>query len=69
MSNELLAEMRTELTNGHTKEAMALAADVGQNLEKIIHHGKRADAIVKGMPQHSRASTGKKELTDITVLA
>lgn len=69
VSNELLAEMRTELTNGHTKEAMALAADVGQNLEKIIHHGKRADAIVKGMLQHSRASTGKKELTDINALA
>src|SRR5213079_1458759 len=32
------------------------------------HHGKRADAIVKGMLQHSRASTGKKEPTDINAL-
>jgi two-component system NtrC family sensor kinase len=43
--------------------------DVKQNLEKIIHHGKRADAIVKGMLQHSRVSTGQKELTDINALA
>jgi len=39
------------------------------NEEKILHHGKRADAIVKGMLQHSRASTGKKEPTDISALA
>ncbi len=40
-----------------------------QNLDRINHHGKRADAIVKGMLQHSQASTGKKELTDINALA
>ncbi|MEJ7674906.1 MAG: hypothetical protein WKF59_19960 [Chitinophagaceae bacterium] len=40
-----------------------------QNLEKINHHGKRADAIVKGMLQHSQSSTGKKEPTDINALA
>jgi len=43
--------------------------DIQNNLEKILHHGKRADAIVKGMLQHSRASTGKKELTDVNALA
>jgi signal transduction histidine kinase len=43
--------------------------DIKQNLEKINHHGKRADAIVKGMLQHSRISTGQKELTDINKLA
>ncbi|MBX7107417.1 MAG: hypothetical protein K1X61_02095 [Chitinophagales bacterium] len=69
VSNELLTEMKNELANGHTSEAIALADDVSQNLEKIIHHGRRADAIVKGMLQHSRASTGKKELTDINALA
>ena len=37
--------------------------------EKINHHGKRADAIVKGMLQHSRSSTGQKEPTDINALA
>jgi signal transduction histidine kinase len=43
--------------------------DLTQNLEKISHHGKRADAIVKGMLQHSRSSTGQKEPTDINALA
>ncbi len=43
--------------------------DIKQNLEKINHHGKRADAIVKGMLQHSRSSSGTKEPTDINKLA
>ena len=43
--------------------------DIKQNLEKINHHGKRADAIVKGMLQHSRSSTGQKEPTNINALA
>jgi signal transduction histidine kinase len=43
--------------------------DVIQNLEKILHHGKRADGIVKGMLQHSRESSGRKEPTDINALA
>jgi signal transduction histidine kinase len=45
-----------------------LLDDIAQNLEKINHHGKRADAIVKGMLAHSRTSTGLKEATDINVL-
>jgi two-component system NtrC family sensor kinase len=43
--------------------------DVIANEEKINHHGKRADAIVKGMLQHSQSSTGEKEPTDINKLA
>jgi signal transduction histidine kinase len=46
-----------------------LLNDIAANEEKINHHGKRADAIVKGMLQHSRSSSGKKELTDINALA
>ena len=68
VSNELLDEMKTELEKGDTEEAKAIAEDIKQNLEKINHHGKRADAIVKGMLQHSRSSSGKKELTDINAL-
>ena len=49
--------------------AIAIADDVKQNLEKILHHGKRADAIVKGMLQHSRTGSGQKEPTDINALA
>lgn len=68
VSKELLDEMKTALDNGDEKEAMELAADIIQNLEKINHHGKRADAIVKGMLQHSRASSNQKEPTNINAL-
>src|SRR4030095_7869571 len=68
VSKELLDEMKTELETGNSTEAKAIADDVIQNLEKINHHGKRADAIVKGMLQHSRSSSGKKEPADINAL-
>jgi signal transduction histidine kinase len=51
------------------KLAEEIANDISQNLEKINHHGKRAADIVKGMLQHSRASSGQKEPTDINALA
>ncbi|HUR66291.1 MAG TPA: tetratricopeptide repeat protein [Chitinophagaceae bacterium] len=69
VSNELLDEMVEEMRKGNFNEAQALVHDVKQNLEKINHHGKRADGIVKGMLQHSRSSSGQKELTDINALA
>ncbi|MDR3695245.1 ATP-binding protein [Mucilaginibacter sp.] len=69
VSMELVDEMEEELAKGDTEEAIAIAADIKQNLEKIIHHGKRADGIVKGMLQHSRASSNTKEATDINKLA
>src|SRR4249920_1365247 len=61
--------MKTELETGNTEDAKEIADDVIQNLEKINQHGKRADGIVKSMLQHSRSSSGKKELTDINALA
>jgi signal transduction histidine kinase len=69
VSNELIDEMNNELEKGEIEEAREIASDLKQNLEKINHHGKRADAIVKGMLQHSRKSTGQKEPTDINALA
>jgi len=69
VSNELIDEMNEEIEKGDLKEAKAIAKDIKQNLEKIHHHGKRADGIVKGMLQHSRTSSGEKEPTDINVLA
>jgi len=68
VSNELINEMNEELSKGDIQEAKAISSNIKQNLEKINHHGKRADAIVKGMLQHSRASSGQKELTDINAL-
>ena len=69
VSNELIDEMREEIENQNFEEVNEIASDIKQNLEKINHHGKRADAIVKGMLQHSRSSDGKKEPTDINALA
>ncbi len=69
VSNELIEEMNEELKQGEVEEAIAIASDLKQNLDKINHHGKRADAIVKGMLQHSRSSSGVKEPTDINVIA
>ncbi len=69
VSRELLDEMKTELNNGRTDDAKEIADDIIRNLEKINQHGKRADAIVKGMLQHSRSSSGIKEPTDINALA
>jgi len=68
INKELLAEMNEAIVKGDYEEAMALAADITSNQDKINFHGKRADGIVKGMLQHSRASTGQKELTDINAL-
>jgi signal transduction histidine kinase/ligand-binding sensor domain-containing protein len=68
VNKELLLEMKDELGKGNINEVKALANDVIDNEEKIIFHGKRADAIVKGMLQHSRSSSGVKEPTDINAL-
>jgi len=69
VSNELIDEMKQELAAGSWQSATEIADNIKQNLEKITHHGKRADAIVKGMLLHSRSNTGQKEPTDINALA
>ena len=69
VSAELIEEMSAELDKGDIEEAKAIASDIKDNLEKIRHHGRRADGIVKGMLQHSRASSNVKEPTDINKLA
>ncbi len=69
VNKELIDEMRQELKSGKIDDAIAISNDIRDNEEKIIHHGKRADAIVKGMLQHSRSSSGKKEPTNINALA
>jgi signal transduction histidine kinase len=66
---ELIEEAEQEISNGNIDEVKSALANVKGNEQKINHHGKRADAIVKGMLQHSRANTGKKEPTDINALA
>ncbi len=69
VSNELLDEMNEEIEKGDLEEAKAIARDIKVNLEKIAHHGKRADAIVKGMLMHSRNNAAQQSPTDLNALA
>jgi signal transduction histidine kinase len=69
VNSELIDELEQEVEKGNLNEVKALAKDIKENEQKINHHGKRADAIVKGMLQHSRSSSGVKEPTDINALA
>jgi two-component system NtrC family sensor kinase len=69
VNTELIEEMEKEIDMGNIAEVKAIANNVKDNEQKINHHGKRADAIVKGMLQHSRSSSGIKEPTDINALA
>jgi signal transduction histidine kinase len=69
VSNELLEEMEEEMATGDYDAAQEILNDIKQNLEKITHHGKRADGIVKGMLQHSRKSTADKEPINVNSLA
>jgi signal transduction histidine kinase/ligand-binding sensor domain-containing protein len=66
---ELIDELQRELSAGNHEAANIIAADIKENEKKIITHGKRADAIVKGMLQHSRSSSSNLEPTDINALA
>lgn len=69
INSELIEEMKSELRAGNYEDAIEIGNDISENEKKINQHGKRADAIVKGMLQHSRSSSGSKEPTDINNLA
>ena len=69
VNTELIDELSEEVDKGNLDEVKTIAKDIKENEQKINHHGKRADAIVKGMLQHSRISSGVKEPTDINALA
>jgi two-component system, NtrC family, sensor kinase len=72
VNRELIEELKNHLASGDTKleseEPGEILNDIDQNLEKISFHGKRADAIVRSMLQHSRISSGQKEPTDVNSL-
>ena len=73
--SEVSVELIDELTDERQKSdrdpelEAELLTDLRQNLQKISQHGGRASSIVRGMLQHSRASTGLREPTDLNVLA
>jgi signal transduction histidine kinase len=69
VNKELIGEIRQEIAKGNMDEILALTKDLEDNEDKINYHGKRADAIVKSMLQHSRNSSGQKEPSDINALS
>ena len=70
---ELIEDLKKEKSKSKTERddnlENEIIKDIADNEQKIIHHGKRADAIVKGMLQHSRPASSQKEPTDINALA
>jgi two-component system NtrC family sensor kinase len=68
INKELLEELKEEAGKGNMNGVRSIANDLLDNEEKINHHGKRADSIVKGMLQHSRQTKGIRELTDLNAL-
>jgi signal transduction histidine kinase len=68
VNTELIDELNQEADKGNIEEIRTIAKDIKDNEQKINHHGRRADAIVKGMLQHSRTNSGQRELTDINAL-
>jgi two-component system NtrC family sensor kinase len=69
LNTELVGEIKQEIEKGDLEEIKALAIDIEENSKKINLHGKRADAIVKGMLQHSQAGSGAKEPANINAVA
>ena len=69
VNKELVDELQSELKAGKIDDAISISNDIKDNEEKINHHGKRADAIVKNMLQHSRSSSSKREPININILA
>jgi signal transduction histidine kinase/streptogramin lyase len=68
VNSELIDELNEGIENNNLAEVKSIAGNIRENEDKILFHGKRADAIVKGMLQHSRSSSGTKEPTDINAL-
>jgi len=68
VNTELIDELKKELATGNMQSANEIADNLKDNEQKINHHGKRAETIVKGMLQHSGTSSGHKEATDVNAL-
>ena len=68
VNKDLVDELEEEIEKGDKDEIKAILNDIRDNEGKVMHHGKRAEGIVKSMLQHSRTGSGEKELTDINAL-
>lgn len=68
LNNELIEEMDSEVKTGNLDAAKKLSAEIKENMDKILAHGKRVDSIVKGMLQLTRTDAGQKEMTDVNAM-
>jgi GAF domain-containing protein len=73
VSSELIDELQESLNDvslnaAKRDEVGELMDTLRGNLDKVVQHGKRADAIVKNMLQHSRESSGEHRPVDINAL-
>ena len=69
LNAELISDIKEAIKKSDYEEVIQLVNDIEDNEQKINHHGKRADAIVKGMLQHARKNTGHKEPVNINALS
>jgi signal transduction histidine kinase len=73
ISAEMIDELRealgdVRLTEKKRSEITELMDTLRDNFDKVVHHGRRADAIVKNMLQHSREGSGEHRMFDINAL-
>jgi two-component system, NtrC family, sensor kinase len=73
VSSELIGELQDALKgmpldDKARTEINELTDTLKNNLDKVVHHGRRADAIVKNMLQHSREGSGEHRVIDINAL-
>jgi GAF domain-containing protein/anti-sigma regulatory factor (Ser/Thr protein kinase) len=73
LSTELIDELNGELARSPIEEKLRkeigeLTGMLKSNLEKVVQHGRRADAIVKNMLLHSRAGSGEQRSADVNAL-
>ena len=69
LNMELIDEQLEEIEKENLEEIKAIAVDLKENEKKVVHHGKRAEEIVKSMLLHSRGSEGTKEPVNLNQLS
>ena len=71
VNSELIEELQEEQEKATPDKQLieGILHDLADNMAKMVHHGKRADSIVKGMLMHSRSGSGEKEVVDVNALA
>ncbi len=69
VSTTLVSEIKNHLNRTTDNKPLEVADTLTVNLDRIIHHGQRAESIIKGMLQHSHLGTGDRQPVDINALA